>query len=89
MIRKCGNCVHYNYKYNSCSIYQVTSAYEHEKKIFLTVGENLYCDRHQFRNEDLLKREAVVVELESLSEAMKMISEHKIIKQTKKNYNAN
>jgi hypothetical protein len=84
MIRKCGNCRFYYKDYNSCSIIKVTNAYDHEKNIFLTVGENLYCDKHKFKNEEMLKDEAIVVEYEGIEEAMEVIKKAKAVKDVRK-----
>jgi len=77
MIRKCGSCRHFNKEFESCGLRFVTNAYEHTKKIFLTTGENLYCDKHEFKNEEVLKREAVVVEFKDVGEAMQYIERSK------------
>ncbi len=84
MIRKCGNCRFFHREFSSCSLLFVTSAYEYEKKIFLSVGENLYCDKHKFRNEDILEQEAIKVEIDSIHDAMKMINDSKSVKEYKK-----
>jgi hypothetical protein len=84
MIRKCGNCHFFHKEYQSCSLIKVTNAYDHSKSIFLTVGENLYCEKHSFRNEDFLKYEAIVVEYDSLKEAMEVIKKAKAVKDVKK-----
>jgi len=84
MIRKCGNCRFYHKEYGSCSLMKVTNAYDHEKNIFLTTGENLYCDRHSFKNEDTLKDEAIVVEYESVEQAMAVIKKAKAVKDVKR-----
>lgn len=83
MIRKCANCKHFHRDFKSCSLLQVTNAYDHKKKIFLQVGENLYCEKHTFRNEEFLKREAIVVEYDTLAEAMDVIHTSKTLKETK------
>lgn len=88
MIRKCANCKFFHTEFSSCSLIHVTSAYEHEKKIFLSVQKNHYCHNHKFRNEELLIKEAVIVEISSLSEAMRIINDTKQVKEIKKNYNA-
>jgi hypothetical protein len=87
MIRKCGNCRFFYKEYESCSLKHVTSAYEHTKKLFLQVSENLYCPDHVFKNEETLKKEAILVEIESLEKAMKMISDAKSLKEIKRGYN--
>ena len=83
MIRKCGNCQFFYKDFSSCSITRVTSAYDHEKNIYLTVGENLYCNKHSFRNEITLREEAIVVEYDSIKDAMKVINDAKTIKNVK------
>lgn len=85
MIRKCSNCKHFNAAYQSCSLHRVTNAYDHEKNIYLIVGENLYCEKHQFKNEDKLKQDAVVVEFDSIKEAMEVINASKQAKEVKRN----
>jgi len=87
MIRKCGNCQFFYREFSSCSLRNVTNAYEHTKKIFLQVGENLYCDQHRFRNEDTLKREAIVVEYDTLEDALKVISKTKMMLGIRNNTN--
>jgi len=62
---------------------KITSAYDHTKNIFLTVGENLFCDRHKFKNEETLKDEAIVVEYESIDAAMEVIKKSKAVKDIK------
>jgi hypothetical protein len=84
MIRKCGNCRFYHKDFNSCSIIRVTSAYDHKKNIFLTTGENLYCENHKFKNEDILKEEAIVVEYSNIEEAMEVIKKAKAVRDVKK-----
>jgi len=84
MIRKCGNCKYFYKEYGSCSIMKVTNAYDHKKNIFLQVGENLYCEKHKFKNEDTLKDEAIVVEYDSIEEAMDVIQKAKAVKEIKK-----
>ena len=63
---------------------KVTNAYDHKKSIFLTVGENLYCDKHKFKNEEVLKDEAIVAEYESIEEAMGVIKKSKEVKDVRK-----
>ena len=84
MIRKCSNCRHFYADYESCSLKRVTSAYDHKKNIFLKVGENLFCEDHEFRNEQTLREEAIIVEYESIDEAMEIVSKSKLIKDYKK-----
>lgn len=83
MIRKCGNCRFYYKDYQSCSVMKVTNAYDHQKQIFLNVGENLYCERHKFKNEEILKEEAIIVEYDSIEEAMEVINKAKTLKNIK------
>ena len=83
MIRKCANCKYFHKDFKSCSLFQITNAYDHKKKIFLQTGENLYCSRHTFRNEEFLKQEAIVVEYESLAQAMEVINTNKMLKDVK------
>lgn len=84
MIRKCGNCRFFHKQYGSCSLIRITNAYDHKKNIFLTVGENLYCEKHKFKNEETLKEEAIVVEYPSIDEAMEVINKAKELKDIKK-----
>jgi uncharacterized protein with ACT and thioredoxin-like domain len=63
---------------------RVTNAYDHTKNIFLTTGENLYCDRHKFKNEEILKDEAIIVEYENIDEAMRVIQKSKDVRIYKK-----
>lgn len=84
MIRKCGNCRFYHKDFTSCSIIKVTNAYDHQKNIFLTVGENLYCDKHKFKNEDTLRDEAIIVEYDNIEEAMGVINNAKAVKDVRK-----
>jgi len=85
MIRKCGNCKHYNDRYMSCRLMKITSAYDHNKEIFLETGENLYCPNHEFKNERILSVEANRVELKDVKEAMEMINNAKAVKESKYN----
>lgn len=89
MIRKCGNCKHYNDRYMSCRLMLITSAYDHDKEIFLETGENLYCTNHEFKNEKILKAEANRVELNNVKEAMEIINNSKQVKEKYNNYNYN
>lgn len=86
MIRKCGNCRHYNPRYRSCALLGVTNAYDHDKEIFLETGENLYCPSHEFKNERILKAEADKVELSGVAEAMEIINDAKQVRDRKSNY---
>lgn len=71
----------------SCTKFRVTNAYDHKKQIYLTTGENLYCPDHAFRNETTLREEAILVEYESIEEAMDVIRRAKEIKEFKNNFN--
>jgi hypothetical protein len=62
---------------------KVTNAYDHQKQIFLNVGENLYCERHKFKNEEILSQEAIIVEYDSIEEAMEVINKAKTLKTIK------
>lgn len=84
MIRKCSNCKHFHKLYGSCSLMRVTNAYDHTKNIFLEVGENLYCEKHEFKNEEYLKENAIVVEFENIQEAMDVINKSKEVKTIKR-----
>lgn len=68
---------------------RVTNAFDHNKNIFLTTGDNLYCEKHKFKNEQILREEAIVVEYESIEEAMKVIDKAKNLKEHKKDYFSN
>lgn len=89
MIRKCGNCKNYNDRYMSCRLMLITSAYDHQKEIFLETGENLYCTNHEFKNEKVLKAEANRVELADVKEAMEIINNSKQAKDKYNNINYN
>jgi hypothetical protein len=64
---------------------KITSAYDHNKEIFLETGENLYCPNHEFKNERILSVEANRVELKDVKEAMEMINNAKAVKESKYN----
>jgi hypothetical protein len=49
------------------------------------VGDNLYCEKHKFKNEETLKDEAIVVEYDSIEEAMEVIKKAKQVKDIKQN----
>lgn len=59
---------------------RVTNAFDHKKNIYLTTGDNLYCDRHKFKNEEILREDAIVVEYENIEEAMLVIQQAKELK---------
>ena len=86
MIRKCSSCRFYHTEFKSCTLMRVTNAFDHKKNIFLTTGDNLYCDKHKFKNEDILREEAIVVEYENIEEAMKVIQQAKDLKVLKDDY---
>lgn len=68
---------------------RVTNAFDHNKNIFLTTGDNLYCEKHKFKNEQILKEEAIVVEYDSIEDAMKVIDKAKNLKEQKRDYFTN
>jgi hypothetical protein len=68
---------------------RVTNAFDHNKNIFLTTGDNLYCEKHKFKNEQILIEEAIIVEYESIEEAMKVIDKAKNLKEQKRDYFTN
>ena len=86
MIRKCSSCRFFHTEFKSCSLMRVTNAFDHKKNIFLTTGDNLYCDKHRFKNEDILREEAIVVEYENIEEAMRVIQQAKDLKVLKDDY---
>jgi hypothetical protein len=45
--------------------------------VHLNIGDNLYCEKHQYKNEEILKNNAVVVEYKSIKEAMDIIQHKK------------
>jgi hypothetical protein len=68
---------------------RVTNAFDHKKNIYLATGDNLYCDRHKFKNEEILRDEAIVVDYENIDEAMLVIQQAKELKVVKgQNYNS-
>ena len=84
MIRRCGNCHYFHKAFQSCSKIVVTNAYDHKKSIFLGVGENLYCEKHRFHNEDTLKEDAILVEYDDIKEALDVIKKSRDLKVIKK-----
>jgi hypothetical protein len=68
---------------------RVTNAFDHNKNIFLTTGDNLYCEKHKFKNEQILREEAIIVEYESIEDAMKVIDKAKNLKEQKRDYFTN
>ena len=84
MIRKCGNCKFFYKEFGSCSLMRVTNAYDHSKNIFLATGENLFCEKHKFKNEETLKEEAIVAVYDNIDEAMEVIKKAKAVKDVRK-----
>jgi len=68
---------------------RVTNAFDYKKNIFLTTGDNLYCEKHKFKNEEILRDEAIVVEYECIEDAMKVIDKAKNLKEHKRDYFTN
>jgi hypothetical protein len=69
--------------FQACHLMQITNAYDYSKKIYMNTGDNLYCDKHNFKNEETLEKEAIVVEFESVLEAMESINRSKEVKSIK------
>lgn len=86
MIRKCLNCTFFNDKSGTCKRFFVFSAYDYNKKMNLHTGENLYCPLHQFKNEDVLKAEAIEAEFATVQDAMDVINAAKTTKEIKHNH---
>lgn len=84
MIRKCGNCVHFNSNFETCSLIQVVKAYDHTKKIYPHVSENLFCKNHEFKNEEVLRQQGMIVEYDSVQDAVNVIERAKAISQAKR-----
>ena len=87
MIRKFGNCRHYIKAENTCSLFQITHAYNYDKVILLQTGYNLYCGHHEFYNEETLRQSAMVVEYKDVQEAMQVINSQKQIKEIRNHDN--
>ena len=51
--------------------------FDYKKNIYLTTGDNLYCERHKFKNEEILQDEAIVVEYKTIEDAMRVIDQAK------------
>ena len=85
MIRKCSSCKHYISNYQSCSLMFAYNAYDYDKKIYMITGDNLYCPSHEFKNEEVLKKEAVVAEFNTVHDAMEAINQAREIKEIKGN----
>jgi len=83
MIRKCASCKFYIKDYQACSLMSVTNAYDYTKKIYMNTGDNLFCESHEFKNEETLEKEAIVVEFDSVLEAMESINRSKEVKSIK------
>jgi hypothetical protein len=77
MIRKCANCRFYNANIKKCSKVSILNAYDHCKIVYLNIGDNLYCDKHEYNNEQTLKNNAIIVEYNSVKEAMEVIQNKK------------
>lgn len=86
MIRKCAHCKFFKPALSACSRMTTYSAYDYTKKTNVRVGLNQYCPLHEFPNEDVLKKEAVVAEFATIQEAMDVINAAKAEKQ-EKNHN--
>jgi hypothetical protein len=65
---------------------RVTNAFDYKKNIYLTTGDNLYCERHKFKNEEILQDEAIVVEYKTIEDAMRVIDQAKNLKEHKRDY---
>jgi len=65
---------------------RVTNAFDYKKNIYLTTGDNLYCERHKFKNEEILQDEAIVVEYKTIEDAMRVIDHAKNLKEHKRDY---
>jgi len=83
MIRKCASCKFYMKEFSACHLMQITNAYDYTKKIYMNTGENLYCDKHQFKNEETLANDAIIVEFDSVLDAMESINKSKEVKSVK------
>lgn len=77
MIRKCANCRFYNANQKKCTKVYVKNAYDHCKMVYLNIGDNLFCELHQYKNEELLKNNAIIVEYNSVKEVMEVIKNNK------------
>ena len=77
MIRKCANCKFYDGNKKKCNKVYVNNAYDHCKMVYLNIGDNLYCEKHTYKNEELLKNNAIIVEYNSVKEAMEVIQNKK------------
>ena len=80
MIRKCASCKHYMKEFQACNLMVITNAYDYSKKIYMNTGDNLFCPKHQFKNEEVLKKEAVTVDFETIQDAMESINKAKEVK---------
>ena len=65
---------------------RVTNAFDYKKNVYLTTGDNLYCERHKFKNEEILQDEAIVVEYKTIEDAMRVIDQAKNLKEHKRDY---
>ena len=85
MIRRCFNCSHFTPGVNSCDLVPIKNAYNHKKKEYFTTRENNYCAGHRFKNEDILEKEAIVVEYDTVLDALNEITEKHKLRDFKKN----
>jgi hypothetical protein len=70
-------------EFSSCHLMQITNAYDYTKKIYMNTGDNLYCEKHNFKNEETLANNAIIVEFDSVLEAMESINKSKEVKSVK------
>jgi hypothetical protein len=66
--------------FQACNLMVITNAYDYSKKIYMNTGDNLFCPKHQFKNEEVLKKEAVTVDFETIQDAMESINKAKEVK---------
>jgi hypothetical protein len=67
-------------EFQACNLMVITNAYDYSKKIYMNTGDNLFCPKHQFKNEEVLKKEAVTVDFETIQDAMESINKAKEVK---------
>jgi hypothetical protein len=69
IIRKCGNCIHYEtFEKNNelsgyCKALNLLFAFTHEKSVYAIVKDFYLCEKHEFFNEETLKRYSEETEL--------------------------
>ena len=68
IIRKCGNCINYKLVDDSstngyCKAMQLLFAFTHERSVYAIVKDFYLCEKHEFQNESILKRESEEVDL--------------------------